>query len=189
MQRIPSSRYIVRMAVSLLMSTLLAGCADMVSTADPGPDAARVRFRLAEPGDVSVREAVPTPCFFGTDPTLGRVVQVSYNTRAIRWIVESGLSRLGMPGAERYPSISYSEARVRAGVPIALRFMMMEGVGALDMVPRYVQWSMILEPGKDYEILVGKALRSIAISQIVSDADGNRLVPVANVMRTPYCPA
>ncbi|CAG9184073.1 hypothetical protein CURE108131_18800 [Cupriavidus respiraculi] len=180
----------MRIGAALLMSgVLLAGCAEMIGTVDPGQSGARVRFRLAEPGDVIVSEATPAPCFYTTDATVGRVVQVSYNTRAIQWIVESRLSRLGMPGGDQYPSISYAEARVRAGVPIALRFMLMEGQGTMSAFPRYAQWNMTLAPGEDYEILVGNGLGSIAVSRIVNGEYGHRLVPDGDAMRTPYCPS
>ncbi|MEN7530244.1 hypothetical protein [Cupriavidus sp. 2SB] len=169
------------------MSALLAGCADIIEAttkADPGGDAARVRFRLAEPGLVYIREAFATPCFYSTDATTGRIADLSYNTQAIRWIVEQRLDRIGMPGGEAYSSISYTEARVRAGKPVAIRLMEIVGNGN---IPRYAQWTLTLEPGKDYEMLLSKGLGSVSMSQIVSGEGKSQLVPLDNAVRTPYC--
>lgn len=175
-------------AAVCLLTLLMAGCTEMLMV-DPGPVTARVRFRLNEPGYVVVREARPTDCYFPTDATAGRIVNLSYNTVAIRWVVESRLNRLGMPGAENYSSISYSETNVRAGQLIALRLMMIGG-GNGGHPTGYGQWALELEPGKDYEVLVvnaGDRLRDITVSEIIKDEAGTRMVPVRDVLRTSAC--
>jgi len=175
-------------AASITMATVLAGCAEIVemtTRADPGADAARVRFRLEAPGDVFIREASPTQCFYSTDATNGRIADLSYNTQAIRWIVESRLDRIGMPGGEQHSSISYTEAWVRAGTPVALRFIELKG--GINSIPRYAQWVLTLEPGKDYEVLLGNGLGSVAVSEIVTNAGSSQLVPANIAVRTPYC--
>lgn len=178
----------ITVAAGLLASGLLTGCTEML-VVDPGPVTARVRFRLDQPGDVVVWEAVPADCYVPTDATAGRIVNLSYNTVAIRWIVESRLHRLGMPGAEKYSSISYSERNVRAAKPIALRFMMIGG-GNGGHPTGYGQWSVEFEPGKDYEVVVvndGDRLRDVRVSRIVQGGTEARTVPVVGVARTSFC--
>jgi len=184
----PRQFRILATAALVTMAMLLTGCAtiiEMTTNADPGPDAARVRFRLEAPGDVFIREAFATQCFYSTDATNGRIADLSYNTQAIRWVVESRLDRIGMPGGEHYSSISYTEARVRAGTPVALRFTELKG--GIDSIPRYAQWVVTLEPGKDYEVLLGNALGSVAVSEIVTRDGSSQLVPANIAVRTPYC--
>ncbi|MGT2510057.1 hypothetical protein [Cupriavidus basilensis] len=174
-------------AMGLIATMLLCACVQMPVKAPDEGHAARVRFRLASPGRQHVFEAVPNDCFLPTESTNGRILTLSYNPDALRWVVERHLDRIGMPAAEGYPSISYTEAFVNAGYPIGLRFMLV-GPGIYDTY--YAQVTARFEPGRDYEVLTENTpngISGIAISELVPERNGVRVVPLRGVLKTPYC--